>query len=98
MECVWNITVPDGYIVRLLVNYKAKNYSCNVPYGITIHDGPRSSSVLLARFCDLNEGGISLNVMSTGSSVLFELKTGGIPDHVIMFEASYQALPKSSSN
>ena len=81
--CSWNVTVPDGMFVKLVLTMK----QCDQSY-VEIYDGTNSTSKSLGQFCNMQEKAI----YSSGNSLLVRFVSNSEHTSNVGVLASYVAI------
>ena len=88
--CQWNITAPEGKVLRIEVHYVGGfDLPCDKEY-LRIRDGPEESSKILAEYCRYGfRLGETEYIYSSGRSVWVETKKGTSRTRALFY---YQAI------
>ncbi|VTJ74755.1 Hypothetical predicted protein [Marmota monax] len=90
-RCVWDIEVPNNYLVTVIFIDVRLEGGCNYDY-IEVFDGPSSSSPLIAKVCDGATG--SFTSSSNFLSVRF-ISDGSVTQSG--FQAAFYSIPSNDS-
>ncbi|XP_046304766.1 deleted in malignant brain tumors 1 protein isoform X4 [Marmota monax] len=90
-RCVWDIEVPNNYLVTVIFIDVRLEGGCNYDY-IEVFDGPSSSSLLIAKVCDGATG--SFTSSSNFLSVRF-ISDGSVTQSG--FQAAFYSIPSNDS-
>ena len=86
--CQWNITAPEGRVVRISVYARSFHESCSASH-VRVHDGPSGSSNLILDYC-ISSSIFRGYFFSSGRSLFLEAKTG-ISNYTAYLRVYYNA-------
>lgn len=90
--CQWNITAPEGKVVKIDLWYFSFYEPCDEEY-LKISDGPvAESSKILAKYCVNSTGILFQTFFSSGRSLWIETKKGISNSTLTRIQVRYEAI------